>query len=131
MRVWAPPLGLIALLALSSFGPSPAIWLARPPYDRIAHLLQSFVLGWLAAHAAARSWPERRPIRVAAVGALVAVGVGLLIELAQAFLPHRSAELGDLLADLLGAVTGAAGSFMLRRSRARVALSPSEIESEP
>jgi VanZ family protein len=80
-------------------------WLAftpNPPpqadtgWDKANHGLAFFTMGL----AAARAWPGRGFARIAA--ALLAYG--LLIEFVQAFVPGRSADAADVLADAAGIV---------------------------
>lgn len=75
--------------------------------DKVVHALFFAVL------AAAHAWffrayaagkVEKRPVLRAF---LTASAVGALLEVVQAFLPHRSAELLDFVADALGAAFGA------------------------
>jgi VanZ family protein len=88
----------------------------RPMYgDKAIHALEYAILGYLCAQAALRTWPDRAPLRAALVGVLVALGFGLSDELHQAFVPGRSADALDLLADGAGATLGA----VLRLARAR------------
>ncbi len=75
--------------------------------DKAIHALEYAILGYLCAQAALRSWPDRAPLRATLVGALVALAFGLSDELHQAFVPGRSADAWDLLADGVGAMIGA------------------------
>jgi VanZ family protein len=79
-----------------------------PFADKGVHFVEYLVLGFLVAHAARRTWPDHALGRMVLLGALVAVGWGVLDEMHQAFVPGRDAELLDLVADSLGAGTGAA-----------------------
>lgn len=95
-----------------------AIWLASsvavdlpierfPLRDKGVHFVEYGVLGFLLAHAAFRTWPRHHHARTAAFAILVAVLWGLLDEIHQAFVPGRSSDALDLVADTLGAVAGA------------------------
>jgi VanZ family protein len=75
--------------------------------DKAVHALEYAILGYLSAQAALRTWPDRAPLRAAMVGLLIALGFGLSDELHQAFVPGRSADAWDLLADGVGATLGA------------------------
>lgn len=74
------------------------------PVDKVMHAAAFMGLEWLAELALSHLPSARR--RFWAVSATV--GAGVLLEAVQASLPHRSAEWLDLLADTLGALTGAA-----------------------
>ena len=80
-----------------------------PLRDKGIHFVEFGVLGWLCAAASSRTWPTASAWRTAAFAVFVSVLWGLADEVHQALVPGRSAELGDLVADLLGSVAGAAG----------------------
>ena len=91
----------------------------RAGTDKLGHFALYFVLGVLSARAAenARSGP-----RAAAIAALVAIALfAAADEWHQRFIPHRSAEVADWIADVGGAAVGIAAYTWLRarRSRAR------------
>lgn len=79
-----------------------------PLRDKAIHFVEYAVLGWLCAAASTRSWPSASAWRTAAFAVFVSVLWGLSDEIHQALVPGRSAELGDVVADLLGSMTGAA-----------------------
>jgi VanZ family protein len=79
--------------------------------DKVAHAFGFAVLAasyWWAF--AGRLAPMARAMR----GALAACGVGALLEVWQSFLPYRSAELLDFVADAVGAVSASAVLALLR-----------------
>lgn len=78
-----------------------------PLRDKGLHFVEYGVLGFLVAHAAFRTWPRHHPLRTASLAVLVAVLWGLLDEIHQAFVPGRSSDVLDLVADGAGAVAGA------------------------
>lgn len=57
------------------------------------------------------AYPRLKAWKVVVVGGLV----GLLIEIAQHFIPHRAASIGDLAADVLGAAFAVWLVFFIRR----------------
>ena len=65
--------------------------------DKVNHFFTFFVFAILEKFAFQSSF---------AITSCSALGFGAFIELVQAFLPYRSAELADLVADLLGTATG-------------------------
>lgn len=83
--------------------------------DKVGHL---FAFGFVQiTHARALEFlaiPKARSAQIAGA-VLSATLVGGLLEIWQAFLPHRSAEWGDLLADGVGAIL--AGILYLRLFR--------------
>ncbi|MGK3974131.1 VanZ family protein [Sorangium sp. So ce118] len=83
------------------------------PFDKITHFAAFLGLEWLLELALGETAAaSRRRVAVAA-----SAGVGGLLELVQAALPHRSAEWLDLLADALGALAGAGLLMLLARWR--------------
>ncbi|MBT8452758.1 MAG: VanZ family protein [Deltaproteobacteria bacterium] len=84
-----------------------------PLRDKGIHFVEYAVLGWLCASASRRSWPLAPAWRTAAFAVFVSLLWGLSDEIHQALVPGRSAELNDLVADLLGSVAGAVGSHLL------------------
>lgn len=108
--------GIFAVSSVSIDVPAIASF---PLKDKGAHFLVYALLGFLCAHATLRTWPDRRPARTLALGAFVAAAWGLSDELHQAFVPGRSAELLDLVADTLGAATGAVTRGLVHRRALR------------
>lgn len=77
-----------------------------PLRDKGVHFLEYGALGLFIAHAVTTTWPGRAIGSVVAV--LITASLGLLDELHQAFVPGRTSDLIDLLADVLGAIAMAA-----------------------
>jgi VanZ family protein len=123
---WLPGLYMAVIFVLSSFHFDVTIDESVPFRDKGIHFLEYAVLGFLCANAARRTFPDRPAWRTAAVGAFVASAWGLGDELHQAFVPGRSAELLDWVADTLGSITGAGVRFGLHRFKAR---SPAPVET--
>ncbi|MGF1465655.1 MAG: VanZ family protein [Sandaracinaceae bacterium] len=93
---------------LSSFA-LPELPVHRVPLkDKGIHLVEYAVLGFLLAHACVRTWPRHARVRTMLLAALIAGLWGLLDEIHQSFVPGRSAEVLDLVADGVGALGGAA-----------------------
>lgn len=112
---WLPCLYMAGIFVLSSFHLDLTIDESVPFRDKGIHFLEYAVLGFLCANATRRSFPDRPAWRTFAVGAFVATAWGLGDELHQAFVPGRSAEILDWVADTLGSVTGAGVRFALNR----------------
>lgn len=87
------------------------------PIDKLIHMGEYAAIGLLFARASLMTWSRPNRLRVAAIGALVGSAFGLSDELHQAFVPGRTASLGDLVADVLGACIGAAIYLLLSRPR--------------
>lgn len=123
---WLPAVLYMALIwAISSLS-LPDLSIDRFPFrDKGIHAVEYFVLGFLVAHAALRTWPERPRARIAAVALLVTCGWGVLDEIHQAFVPGRSSDLLDVVADLVGALAGTTARLALS------ALGPRAAASQP
>ena len=96
---WVPAAGWAAVLFLGSSRATLGVQLSGNQ-DKIAHFCAYLVLGLLLTRATAMlSIP-------AGVAVLVGWLYGVTDELHQSFVPGRSAELGDWVADALGVVVG-------------------------
>ncbi|RMG21415.1 MAG: hypothetical protein D6729_00770 [Deltaproteobacteria bacterium] len=102
-------------LFLSSERPGAALGALPAGSDKVLHFLAYGILAalWMRA-----LWPVA--LGTAAGGALaavcVAVAFGALDEWHQSFVPARSADVLDLVADAAGAAAGAFAWWLLRRS---------------
>src|SRR5262245_23763885 len=81
--------------------------LSRPPTpsdvsDKTLHLSAYFVLGVLTVRAVLGGLPARLTRRGAALALLIAIGYGVFDEVHQAFVPGRTADVFDLIADSAG-----------------------------
>jgi len=106
-----PALGWLALIFIgggADFGP-PEVNTGLP-WDKLQHAVAFGVLGYLCFRALRQVAPGSRQTKLIALSALFSMGAGLLLELYQLGLPHRSAEVADLVADVVGA--GAAAAWL-------------------
>jgi VanZ family protein len=78
-----------------------------PGGDKPWHLLAYLGLGVVTLRAVAGGLPAWISWRTAVVGIAIAVGYAVTDELHQMFVPGRSAQLSDLVADASGVVAGA------------------------
>lgn len=107
---------IFALSSIPSEVPSPGTRFLPP--DKIAHFVEYAVLGFLL-YAAGRPYVVRTRGAWVLVGVSVGIAVlyGISDEFHQSFVSGRDADVGDLVADALGAVAGAlAGLVLVRRS---------------
>lgn len=115
-RRWAPALAWAALILFLGTRPGAALRLpALPGLDKAAHAVVYAVLGFLAVRAL-RVTGARRSLLL---GAAIGLAWGILDEWAQAATPGRTAELGDLLADVAGAAAGGWIAFRTGAARSR------------
>lgn len=91
--------------------------------DKLVHLCIYGVFGALLARAVAATWPSWRNNRIWLMATGLATLYGATDEFHQMFVPNRSPDVRDLMADALGAGTGAALTLLFllwqRHRRAR------------
>lgn len=111
---WAPAAAYMALIwAISSMSaPSFPIELF-PLRDKGVHATEYGVLAFFLAHACRRTWLAHSWRRVGLAAVYLTILWGFLDEVHQAFVPGRSADVLDLLADSVGACAGAAARWMV------------------
>ncbi|MHC4971071.1 MAG: VanZ family protein [Planctomycetota bacterium] len=115
-RRWGPALFWAALILFLGSRPVADLPLPRiPGFDKVAHAAVYGVLGFLAVRALGTTAAWRALLWGAAIG----LCWGFLDEWAQAATPGRTAEVGDLLADVAGAAAGGWISFRTRVARSR------------
>ena len=115
-RRWAPALSWAALILLLGSRPVADLPLPRiPGLDKVLHAAVYGVLGFLAV----RALKATGPWRALAWGAVIGLSWGFLDEWAQSATPGRTAELGDLLADMAGAAAGGWAAFRTSAARSR------------
>jgi VanZ family protein len=102
MGFWLPVLAYVTVIfALSSqaYLPSPI----RFTYgDKVAHLGEYLVLGLLLVRAMRASLRVSRPLFAAMIAIGLVVIVGASDEFLQSFIPGRTCDVFDLLADMVG-----------------------------
>jgi len=87
--------------------------LVRDVNDKVLHAASYAVLGFTAGAGAAALGLAPAPL----IGWGYAVGHGALLEVVQTFTPPRTGEVGDVLADAVGAAFGALALVAWRRRR--------------
>ena len=114
MQPWRFALKYMALIfVISSFELEVPGIRHFPLRDKGIHFLEYTVLGWLCAAASSRTWPSASAWRTAAFAVFISALWGLSDEIHQAFVPGRSSEVADVIADLFGSMAGAAASLLL------------------
>jgi len=105
-RIWQWLLAVaMAVLLVLSLLPL-AVDLPTTGWDKANHVLGFAILGWLGRWA----WPRRTGIALTGL-----LAYGGLIELLQSLVPGRYAEFGDLVADGIGLLLGAATAALVDR----------------
>ena len=118
VRVWGPAWATMVLIfvlsSISGLGPLPG-----GVDDGVAHALQYAVLAALLLRGLAGARWRGVKVRAAALAVLLATLYGVTDEAHQWFVPGRTAEVTDLVADALGAAVAAGvicGWSIVRRS---------------
>ena len=91
----------VFLFIVSVVPVTPAV--SWPYLDKVVHLCEYLVFAWLLRVALRATRPAPAALRLAW---LWATGYGALIELAQALIPWRSADLADAIVNGVGAAIG-------------------------
>jgi VanZ family protein len=110
-----PAIAYAALIFWLSSQPNPLPVLTSRLSDKLLHLVEyaafAVVVTWGVSHAGLGLGRAAR--RAAVLGSLY----GLTDEFHQRFVPHRSAEVGDWVADTIGAALGALLAWLVLRHR--------------
>ena len=104
VSLWGPVIlfmGIIFYLSAQPDVPIPA------GTDKSFHSIGYTILSVLIVRALAGGLPARITVATALLAVALATAYGVTDEFHQSFVPGRTAELNDLLADAIGAVTGA------------------------
>lgn len=117
---WAPAIAFALLIVVMSSIPSSelgarVIW----SYDKLIHAAVYAVLAALLCRALLIGVRHGSPVSGAAVAVALAALFGASDEWHQSFTPGRDASAADLVADVVGAMLGAALTAVLYRRRAR------------
>ncbi len=104
---WLCLVGLCGLIFWQSSGPLPPATPSLPGLDKLAHVVVYALLAWLAARAFATLSRKTQTGWLPWAAAVFAVLYGLSDEVHQSFVPGRSADVWDLVADTVGAAGGA------------------------
>ena len=130
---WLPAVAYMGVIWLVSSFEMPALPVGLVPWrDKGVHVVEYGVLGFLLAHACLRTWRGRvaghASLRIGAFAILFGVLWGVLDEIHQAFVPGRSADVLDVVADTIGVTLGTIARTLasrLRRTPAVQARTPS------
>jgi VanZ family protein len=103
---WMPPAGwmvVVYFLLTTEVDPESVAWLPEHS-DKVVHFVLFAVLAWLLLlpFVLGLAWPV---MKAAVIGFLLAALYGAWMEYLQTMLPYRHANIGDVIANILGAAT--------------------------
>lgn len=119
---WIPPLIWATILFALSSGPGPEIPIDVRHIDKLEHAGAYAVLGGLVSRALAIGVPALVPGNRVVVAGLAATAYGVSDEIHQSFVPRRSPDVLDVVADGTGGFLGALAHTLWRRRRRKAAL---------
>lgn len=120
IKRWAPlVLWIVIIFGLSSVPDISGKGISFPAgTDKVVHFLEYAVLALLLYRGAA--YGKTKPgISRGVISLFVAAGIALMDEYYQSFIPGRDASFLDLMADLLGIITGNAVYYFFRATSSR------------
>ena len=115
VRAWIPAAAYMLLIWILSSGTHDISFDQLPFKDKAVHFCEYGLLGLLLAHAVVRTWPLLPMWRSLLTAVSLTVAWGFFDELHQAFVPGRTCDAKDLLADTIGAIAGALSFALLQR----------------
>ncbi len=105
---WAPLAAYTVFIVVFSVRPVPEDLPDLPDIDKLYHFIAYFLLGLLWARAIDSISTDSRGKKGALIApAVIAFLFGVLIEVVQYFIPERSADVVDAIANGAGAISGA------------------------
>jgi VanZ family protein len=102
MGFWLPVLGLVAAIFAVSSVPHLQAPLHIVNGDKVCHAAEYLVLGLLLVRALRATLRVSRPLFAAMIAIGLVVAVGASDEFFQSFIPGRTSDIFDVLADVLG-----------------------------
>lgn len=118
IKAWAPVVAwALVIFALSSIPGTSIPDVGFSFADKVAHICVYGVLGVLFFRAWRRQAPALNDTVALLVSALCTLTYGISDEFHQLFVPNRSADIFDLVADLIGGVLGGLAVIAARRVR--------------
>jgi VanZ family protein len=113
---WLPLIAYLALIVVQSHYPTPEAVPRLPYFDLLLHIGGYGLLGLLLCRAYRSRWPEASRRSLARSAVLTAALFGLSDEIHQSFIPLRTADAWDVVADVIGAALGVGLYFALLAS---------------
>lgn len=109
-RYWLPVIAWCSVIFVQSAFATPDLVPRWPYFDKVLHAGVYALLGGLLGRAfnTLDGW-QKRPLALILIATLLTALYGLSDEWHQSFVPERTADATDLLADFIGGLLGSAG----------------------
>lgn len=105
---WLPVTAYMALVYLESINPEPEGLPDIPGMDKVAHFGAYLLMGLLLARAIRAGSKEKDPVpAIIIIASFISFGFGVLMEFFQSYIPTRSADIFDAIANGCGGISGA------------------------
>lgn len=119
---WVPAIGWLLMVVVLLVLPGSALpsetWLSRIQPDKVVHVVLFAILVWVFCRALYENTPSANLTFTFIIITVIAILFGLVMEFVQKnFVPNRSFDEGDVIADAVGAVAGYALSCLLYLKR--------------
>jgi VanZ family protein len=104
-RFWLPVAAYVGLIAVVSHQPNlhpPISYVWFIEADKVAHLIEYSILGWLLARAWRATLTGSSPLARGLIAVGCGIALGAIDEYHQSFVRGRDSSVWDLLADALG-----------------------------
>lgn len=115
VRYWLPVLAYVTLIVVLSAQPNLHPPITFTSADKVAHVVEYFVLGLLLARAWTATLPPARLFTPIVIAMVMGIAIGAGDELFQRTVPGRDSNVYDLLADGLGVLFAQLTYLLSRR----------------
>jgi len=112
---WLPVIFYCLLIFIQSSYPATDSLPAFPHADKLVHAGGYAILGFLFYRAYGKTVTQRQVFRLFIISGLSAMLYGISDEIHQFFVPSRTADIIDMMADTVGGFMGAATAWMVWR----------------
>jgi VanZ family protein len=113
IQYWLPLIAYSAFIVFQSHYPTPESIPRLPYFDKLLHTGGYGLLGLLFCRAYRAGWPKASSRSLSRYAVLSTALFGLSDEFHQSFVPFRTADAWDVLADAIGGAIGVAFYFVL------------------
>lgn len=106
LKFWFPVILYSGIIFYASSIPDPETPISGMHFDVLLHIILYVPFGWLTARAVSDVWPSMSGKELMIAVFFIAMLYGISDEYHQMYVAGRSAELKDLIADIIGGTLG-------------------------